>query len=534
MKTELKFLKIDDLYALNKQERLIVDRKYQRASNWDKSTQQLFIDSILREYPVPLIYIHKQNDKYYIIDGQQRVNAIIAFLKNKIKLLSPEKNPKLFPQYLAKETCEWSDKKFNELSNNKQESFKNKLLSVAYIEDADDKEVRNLFVRLQKGKPLTAQQVRDTSISGINDFILKIGGKNDLQSNVEFVLSLVGTDGTPNGHDFFNESLKITKTDRGQTRQLAAQLLMLYMEMIYNNKIVTINSSNIDDFYLKNLDFDAESEEAKDFESILDVLYNTIDSKVRLDNYEAIHLLLFTKKLKDLGIKNYAEKLNEAFLQFRNTLSEARKNETGEYWTEFGIGTGTNAAKDKTIEKRHSFFVDKMIDFMFGGYNLASADLDNDFNVNIIVASEADKELIKAILILIPIKENPYLPEIVEDYFKYWNKKSKKGKGELNEKKTSKLSESISKEQLIGFINNCIKRDNRFIEIYAQRTIFRTRHLVDINRLNLLPKSPHLVERNTEQLINGWWIHTSSNNHTEKPKYYKIAEEVIEELRNQN
>lgn len=79
MKNKLKFLKVSDLYELHNQERLVVDRKYQRASNWDVSMQKLFIDSMLRDYPVPLVYIHNNNDKYYIVDGQQRINAIIAF-----------------------------------------------------------------------------------------------------------------------------------------------------------------------------------------------------------------------------------------------------------------------------------------------------------------------------------------------------------------------------------------------------------------------------------------------------------------------
>ena len=121
-------------------------------------------------------------------------------------------------------------------------------------------------------------------------------------------------------------------------------------------------------------------------------------------------------------------------MQFRNTLSEARKNEAGEYWTEFGIRTGTNAAKDKTIEKRHSFFVDKMMDLAFDGYAMASAELDNDFDINTIVANKKDKELIEGIRIFIPIKGNPYLPNMVNDYFKYWNKKGIKEKEELNEK----------------------------------------------------------------------------------------------------
>lgn len=416
MKNELKFLKVKDLQDLHKQKRLIVDRKYQRASNWDVNMQKLFIDSMLREYPVPLVYIHKQEDKYYIVDGQQRINAIITYLENKLRLLSPANNPKLFPKYLTEKVCEWSDKKFNELNNEMQQSFKGLLLSIALIEDAEDMEIRNLFVRLQKGKPLTAQQVRDTSISGINDFILKIAGKNDIQNNVEFELILEGTDGTPNGHEIFNELLKVFNIDRGQTRQLASQLLMLYMEMIQNNKTVTINSSNIDDYYLKNIDFDVNSDLAKDFESVLDLLYNILDANIRLENYELIHLFLMLKRLKDLGLKNYEESFNVAFKKFREQLRTSRESESGKYWTEFGIRTGTNATNGNTIAKRHKFFVDEMIKLIFDGDENISGELDNNFEINKIVGNEKDKELIEAIRVLIPVKSE-YLQNMIKDYF---------------------------------------------------------------------------------------------------------------------
>ncbi|MFN8260596.1 MAG: DUF262 domain-containing protein [Chitinophagales bacterium] len=531
MKNKLKFLKVSDLYELHNQERLVVDRKYQRASNWDVSMQKLFIDSMLRDYPVPLVYIHNNNDKYYIVDGQQRINAIIAFLENKLKLLSPVNNPKLFPKYLTEEICAWSNKKLNELDNRMQQSFKDLLLTVALIEDAEDKEIRNLFVRLQKGKPLTAQQVRDTSISGINDFILKIAGKNDVQNSVEFELILEGTDGTPNGHEIFNETLKVTKIDRGQARQLASQLLMLYMEMIQNNRAVTINSSNIDDFYLKNIDFDVNSDFAHDFESILDLLYNVLNEDIRLENYELIHLFLLLKKLKDLGLKNYEESFMDAFISFRKELKNSRQLENGEYWTEFGIRTGTNATNSNTIEKRHKFFVDKMIEFMFGGYELCSCELDNSFDRAAIVGNEFYKGLAEGVRAFIPLKKYPYLLNMAKDYFNIGIISANPvGVKPRQPRPSGQPIGNVSKEQLIDLVNECIKEDDRFITEFQKRTSTDIRSLVHKEKSKLTPRSPNL-SRNATLLVNGWWMHNNSNNHTEKPKYYMIAKEVIEELR---
>lgn len=537
MKNDLKFLQIQDLCDLHKKGQLLVDRRYQRASNWDASMQKLFIDSILREYPIPLIYIHKQNDKYFIVDGQQRINAIIAFVENKYKLLNPKNNRKLFPDYIIEIECNWSDKKFNELSNTQQDFIKEMLLSVALIESDDDREIRNLFVRLQKGKPLTAQQIRDTSISGINDFVLKIGGKNDIQNNVDFELKLIGTDGTPNGHDFFNECIATSKTDRGQARQLASQLLMLYLEMIDNNKTITINSSNIDDFYLKNLDFDKDSDKAKDFEILLDILYDKLDASIKLDNYEAIHLLLFLKKLKDLGLKNYKDNLLDAFNKFRENLKIARSSENGEYWNEFGIRTGTNATNANTIMKRHKFFVDKMIDFMFNGYENISGELDNKFDKNYIVANVDDKNYIEAIRLFI-IKELD-LKIFTEKYFNigFIKETTYKEKQEIQIQtrpnqtiRNRNNNSNVNMYVLIDFINECVQKDERFIELFAGQTIGRTRRLVDKDKNKLFTNRPDFVEKSTKKLINNWWIGTNNSN-KQNTHFYEIAKQIMDELK---
>lgn len=540
MKNELKFFKIQFLCDLHKKGQLLVDRRYQRASNWDAIMQKLFIDSILREYPIPLIYIHKQNDKYFIVDGQQRINAIIAFIENKYKLLNPRNNRKLFPDYISEMECSWSDKKFNELNNTQQNFIIELLLSVALIESDEDREIRNLFVRLQKGKPLTAQQIRDTSISGINDFVLKIGGKNDMQNNVDFELKLIGTDGTPNGHDFFNECVAVSKTDRGQARQLVSQLLMLYIEMIDNNKTITINSSNIDDFYLKNLDFDKDSDKAKDFEVLLDILYNLLDASIKLDNYEVIHLLLFLKKLKDLGLKNYQENLFNAFIKFRENLKIARSSENGEYWNEFGIRTGTNATNANTIAKRHKFFVDKMIDFMFNGYENISGELDNNYNKSLIVANENYKNLAEAIHILIPNKSH-YLQNIAIDYLNIGNSKE----SIVNEKSDVQIQNrsnqtarnrnkdsNINMQVLIDFVNACIQEDDKFIKLFEQATIkTKKRKLVDKDKNKLFTNKPKFVEKYSKQLFNNWWIGTNNSN-KQNAGFYRVAEDVMNELKN--
>lgn len=60
----------------------VVNRKYQRKLVWTFEEKQKFINSILLNYPVPLILLAATEDgKYEIIDGMQRLNAIFSFIK---------------------------------------------------------------------------------------------------------------------------------------------------------------------------------------------------------------------------------------------------------------------------------------------------------------------------------------------------------------------------------------------------------------------------------------------------------------------
>lgn len=75
---------IQQLYGSYLNKNYIVNRRYQRKLVWTIEEKKAFIDSILNYYPVPLILLAdvKTGDKRYyeIIDGMQRLNAIMSFI----------------------------------------------------------------------------------------------------------------------------------------------------------------------------------------------------------------------------------------------------------------------------------------------------------------------------------------------------------------------------------------------------------------------------------------------------------------------
>ena len=73
---------------------LAVNSEYQRGAVWTVAQKKKLIDSVLREYPIPLIYLYhikKQvaghmREDFEVIDGQQRLNALHEFREGAFKL----------------------------------------------------------------------------------------------------------------------------------------------------------------------------------------------------------------------------------------------------------------------------------------------------------------------------------------------------------------------------------------------------------------------------------------------------------------
>jgi uncharacterized protein with ParB-like and HNH nuclease domain len=73
-------MSVQEAYRLFRDDRLIVNRKYQRKLVWTLAEKQHLIDSLIKDYPIPLILLADASDGgstyYEIMDGMQRLNAI--------------------------------------------------------------------------------------------------------------------------------------------------------------------------------------------------------------------------------------------------------------------------------------------------------------------------------------------------------------------------------------------------------------------------------------------------------------------------
>lgn len=78
---------VERVYGNFSERRYVVNRRYQRKLIWTLDEKRAFIDSIINGYPVPIILLaenSKTTDNLLeIIDGMQRLDAIVSFIENK-------------------------------------------------------------------------------------------------------------------------------------------------------------------------------------------------------------------------------------------------------------------------------------------------------------------------------------------------------------------------------------------------------------------------------------------------------------------
>ena len=362
-------LLISDLLNLYKNGMLRANPEYQRGIVWTVAQRKKLIDSVMRGYPLPLIYLHHikkavagmQREDLEIIDGQQRINALHQFAEGGYKLFHPIENEEeaRFPRFLKNQPCPWGGKDFSGLSEDLRSHFLGTKISVAYITSAEENEIRDLFVRLQAGLPLNAQETRDAWPGQFTDFILRLGGKPLLARYP--------------GHPFFQRVMGMRPTaDRGKTRQLAAQISMLSLGRQEKGPefFPDINSPSIDDFYYTNIDFDSSCVNANRLISILDKLDALLGSgyhpKIRA--HDAIHLVLLVDTLWDEYTRSWEATLPKALDNFSRAFLKAKESKDStqpdEFWLRYGQWTRVNSDRGDRIRHRHQFYLEKMFQYL--------------------------------------------------------------------------------------------------------------------------------------------------------------------------
>ncbi len=142
---------------------------YQRRPVWAVRQKSNLIESILLKLPVPEIFVHTDTNEqgktnYAVVDGQQRVRAILQFIG--IDKDEGEEDNAFSLEELP-EDSDWKNTVFGDLSGDEKKQFFGHQMAVRMLTDADDEEIRDLFRRLNRYlTKLNDQELRNATYSG--------------------------------------------------------------------------------------------------------------------------------------------------------------------------------------------------------------------------------------------------------------------------------------------------------------------------------------------------------------------------------
>jgi uncharacterized protein with ParB-like and HNH nuclease domain len=237
---------------------------YQRDSVWSEEKQAFLIDSILKNIPIPPIFLHQIIDddtgktSYAVIDGKQRLTSIIDFIKGEINSSSGGEDSPLFNEELA--GLEFSDleaSKFIEV----RRAFWRYSIPIEYIDTSDKSTIDAIFDRLNRnGEPLEGQELRRAGYYG-----------TELLNHVEALAK------TP----FWATRLEHVDVKRMEDREFISEILFFLLE----DSPLKADQKELDKLYKKYKDDDTNWEDitkkflqVTDFMCALDVKY--IERKV--------------------------------------------------------------------------------------------------------------------------------------------------------------------------------------------------------------------------------------------------------------
>lgn len=360
MELKSEILSVRDLLDLKRSNMLLVNSEYQRGAVWTEAQQKRLIDSVMRGYPLPLIYLHHKirtvagmrNEGLEIIDGQQRINALYGFSEGAFKLFDPVKDDKQarFPNFIKRKPCPWARADFLGLDSDLKDRFLSTALNVVKVTTDDEDEARDLFIRLQAGLPLNAQEKRDAWPGGFTQLVLQLAGKQGITRYP--------------GHDFFRQFVKVKSTDRGEVRQLCAQICMLVFERAETGNLIDIGTAEVDDYYYRHLDFQLTDPRVVRITRVLDQAVQIFAGQLtpKFRGHEAIHIVLLIDSLMQGYTKSWVSRLHEAYDRFKEHAAIDKKARSGEYWFEYGSLTQTQSSEARTIQRRHAFFSREMLE----------------------------------------------------------------------------------------------------------------------------------------------------------------------------
>jgi len=161
---------INDFREWNNRGELVLAPEFQRRRVWNEKARSYLIDTILKGFPIPGVYIRQkiylktQKTIREVVDGQQRISAILDYINNKFAVSKIH-------------SIKYGGLIFSELPDEAKEKFYEYDLSVDFLVGADDLDILEVFARINSYTVvLNTQEKLNAEFSGkFKQVVFKLG-----------------------------------------------------------------------------------------------------------------------------------------------------------------------------------------------------------------------------------------------------------------------------------------------------------------------------------------------------------------------
>ena len=166
---------------------------YQRRGKvWSEKDKAFLIDSILNDYDVPKMYLadftsvrnplNQKRKRYAVIDGKQRLEAVTEFFDGKLRLNKTFK-------YEADPSLKLGGLDFNDLVLRYPElaqKFRTYQLAIMGVITEEERKISDLFIRLNRSKPLVGAEIRNAMLGIVPPLIRKLASHKFFKTRIAF------------------------------------------------------------------------------------------------------------------------------------------------------------------------------------------------------------------------------------------------------------------------------------------------------------------------------------------------------------
>lgn len=141
-----------------------------KSEQWSNQQKSLLIHSMLANYPVPDIYVLRKDSQegdsknklifnYFVMDGKQRLTSVLSYMGGEFPL--EDNTPNIFVEDVEYKIA---GKYFSDLDEPVRYEITRYKFDILSFEDCTDKEVEEIFLRLNNSISFTRSQVAQTKV----------------------------------------------------------------------------------------------------------------------------------------------------------------------------------------------------------------------------------------------------------------------------------------------------------------------------------------------------------------------------------